>query len=177
MKRRSTVLASAMLFVLLSASLSAHTQTPILAPSEHITNYHTAFYINNVTQITGNQCTFTAQQLLIGQLEFTAGSGASPTFINTSSRDSQGLPLTIFFHLPPIPTGGNTSWTGTATRQSLPGGTLVGPFPFSGTFQATSRLTFIGTMTFTNLPFGNGSASCTVNLQFSSAFTGASPRF
>jgi hypothetical protein len=81
----------------------------------------------------------------------------------------------IPFFLPPTPIGNNTTWTGTYTKIIIPGAPLLGPFPFSGSFQRTTPLTFIGTMTFTNLPFGDNTSSCNVSMQFSSALTGIVP--
>jgi hypothetical protein len=164
MKRGRIALAIATLLVVGSASLSANAQAPI-------TNYFTHLYITQVTQVSGNLCSFSADTDLYAQLEIT-GWGQSVTFVFTQPRDAQGLPFSSIFYLPPTPKGSSISWTGTYTRINLPGGTLVGPFPFNGSLQATTALTFIGTMTLTDLPFGNGSSSCTVSLQFSSAFTG-----
>jgi hypothetical protein len=174
MKR--TLLAVATVLGLISASLPAHAQAPVLARGDDITGYFTQLYIASVTQVAGNQCTFTAQNYYRGLIEFTAGSGAGPTFILPDPNDAQGLPATFIFHLPPIPGGGSTTWTGTYTKQLLPEGILFGPNPFSGTLQVTSRLSFVGTMILTNLGAGNGSSSCNVEVQFSSVFTGAAQR-
>lgn len=169
MKRAGIALAIATLLVFGSASLSAQAQTPILQSG----NYISASYVTSVTQVTGSGCSFSADQQFFAQIEF-AGAGQSVTFVATNPNDSSGVPISYLLYLPQAPTGGSdsTTWTGNYTKVTLPGGSVLGPFPFSGTLQSTGKLTFVGTMTLTDLPYGNGSASCDVSMQFSSAFSG-----
>jgi hypothetical protein len=101
--------------------------------------------------------------------------GKNVTLVSPDPSDHAGMQATFLFFLPPTPIGNNTTWTGTYTKIIIPGAPLLGPFPFSGSFQRTTPLTFIGTMTFTNLPFGDNTSSCNVSMQFSSALTGIVP--
>jgi hypothetical protein len=173
MKYLGSVLAVASL-VVGSASLSADAQTPNLTRQDYVASYVTNFYVTSITQVSGSNCSFTLDEKSDAQLLVT-DSGRSVTFVGANPYDSTGIAISYFLFLPPLPTGINTgsptAWNGTYKKWSLPGGTESGALSFSGTIQATGRLSFVGSWTFSDLPAPD-SSSCTVGMQFSSVFSG-----
>lgn len=175
MKRLGIALAVATLLVVGSAPLSAHAQAPNILKIGYIINYVANIYVTGVTQVTGSGCSFSAGDKSSAQLEITS-SGQSVTFVGANPDDSSGAAVSFFLFLPPLPKGlstsESTSWTGSYMKLVLPGGTESAALPFSGSLRLTGKLTFVGTMTFTDMPYSGGSASCTVAMQFSSVLSG-----
>ena len=169
MKQLGSALAVAAL-VVGSSSLAAHAQAPNIEKGGYLANYVTAVYITGVTQVTGSSCSFSEDEDYIAILRIADG-GQTVTLVSTNPHDSSDVPISYFLFLPALPAGlsvgASTNWTGNYERLLLPGGTESEALPFSGTIEPTTDQTFVGTMTFSDLPAAN-SSSCDVSLNYSS---------
>lgn len=128
-------------------------------------------YVSSISGVTGKGCAFSQGTNYTFQMTFNGTRQPATVLIMNPDDPVQGVAVTRYVNLPSVQTDGNT-WTGNYLTYFAPGGPVSQPEPFTGTLDVTTRLTAVGTMTFTAFQYGKNTGSCNVSWQYSSARTG-----